>query len=306
MTRRDFANTAVATLLQQTPTMLTIIDTHQHLWHPKVTKLSWLQPGSVYDAPFTSKEYTAATEGLNVVGAVYMEVDVLPEDTQREADEIVALCKAGNTVTKAAVLGGRPASDGFAKYANQFKGSPYVKGLRQCLHVDSTPAGYCLKAEFVKGVQLLGDLGLSFDLVVRPMELNDFAKFIAQCPGTRFILDHCGNPNAKFTANEYAKWKAGLAAVAANKNVVCKVSGIAVNGYEKGKWGANELAPAVNFTLDTFGPDRVMFGGDWPVLVAVGQYSDWVRTLQQIVANRPVEQQQKLFSKNATHFFGLS
>jgi L-fuconolactonase len=158
----------------------------------------------------------------------------------------------------------------------------------------------------VKGVQWLGELGLSFDLVVRPMELPDFAKLIKQCPGTRFILDHCGNPNAKFTPADTAKWKAGLAAVAENANVVCKVSGIAVNGFEKGKWGANELAPYVNATLDTFGPDRVRFGGDWPVLVGVGSFADWLTALKQIVSNRSAAEQDKLFRKNAATFYGLS
>lgn len=303
--RRDFLASAAAALAPQAPTMIPVIDTHQHLWDPKTTKQSWRTPGGVYDAPFTIKEYAAATAGLNVVQAVYMEVNVDEPTIQNEADELVATCKAGTTVTKAAVLGGRPAAEGFAKYAAQFKGSPYVKGLRQCLHVDTTPAGFCLQPAFVKGVQLLGDLGLSFDLVVRPMELPDFAKLVKLCPGTRFILDHCGNPNAKFTSAETQPWKAGLSQMAENKNVVCKVSGIAVNGFEKGKWGATELAPFVTATLDAFGPDRVMFGGDWPVLVAVGSYADWLNALKTIVANRPAAEQEKLFSKNAAAVYGL-
>jgi L-fuconolactonase len=102
MTRREFPAAAAAALAPQAPPMQPVIDTHQHLWNPKVTKLSWLQPGSVYDAPFTAAEYAEATKGLNVVAAVYMEVDVIPADTQR------------------------PASEGFAAYARQFMGSPYV------------------------------------------------------------------------------------------------------------------------------------------------------------------------------------
>ena len=65
-----------------------------------------------------------------------MEVDVVPEQQQKEADYVIELCKSGKTPTCAAVVSGRPNSDGFAKYATQFKGSKYVKGIRQVLHVE--------------------------------------------------------------------------------------------------------------------------------------------------------------------------
>src|SRR5438105_6676970 len=151
MTRRDFL--AAAAVLpaaaplaaKDSPAMPPVIDTHQHLWDLRKVKLAWLKPGSVYDANFTPKEYAEATAGLNVVKAVYMEVDVVPEHKQVEADYVVELCKSGKTSTCAAVLGGNPAGENFAKYAGQFKGSKYAKGLRQVLHVDATPAGYCLK-----------------------------------------------------------------------------------------------------------------------------------------------------------------
>jgi predicted TIM-barrel fold metal-dependent hydrolase len=278
MTRRDFLAAAavlpVAAPLaaQDPPAMPPVIDTHQHLWDLSKVKLAWLKPGSVYDASFTPKEYAEATAGLNVIKAVYMEVDVVPEHKQVEADYVVGLCESGKTPTCAAVLGGNPAGEGFAKYAGQFKGSKYVKGIRQVLHADSTPAGYCLRPEFVKGVQLLGELGLSFDLCVRPAELPDFAKLVDQCPGTRFILDHCGNPQAKFTNEQWDTWRRDMGEMAKRKNLVCKVSGFLANGWEKGKWTPEGIAPAVNGTIDAFGGDRVMFGGDWPVVLAAGSY----------------------------------
>src|SRR5207244_7516637 len=112
------------------------------------------------------------TKGLNAVKAGYMEVDVIPEQQQKEAEFVVGLCEAGNTPTCAAVVSGRPNSDGFADYAKQFKGSKYVKGLRQVLHVKETPAGYCLDPKFMKGIKLLGDLGLRFVQCVRPAALT--------------------------------------------------------------------------------------------------------------------------------------
>src|SRR5205814_2218394 len=153
-------------------------------------------------------------------------------------------------------------SDGFAKYARQFKDSKYIKGIRQVLHVPGTPAGYCLEKPFVAGIRLLGELGLSFDLCMRPAELTDAAKLIDACPETRFILDHCGNADVQ--AKDRTQWQRDIAALAKRKNVVGKVSGIVASARPQ-KWNADDLAPIIKHTLEVFGPERVMFGGDWPV-----------------------------------------
>ena len=179
--------------------MIPIVDTHQHLWDLSRVKLAWFDSkspeGKILGHDFTPKEYAEATKGLNIVKAVYMEVDVVPEQQQKEADYVIELCASGKTPTCAAVVSGRPKSEGFAKWAKQFKSHKYVRGIRQVLHVKDTPAGYCLDDKFVRGIQLLGELGLSFDLCVRPAELPDCVKLVDKCPDTRFILDHCGNAN---------------------------------------------------------------------------------------------------------------
>ena len=317
MTRREFMAATIAALPavglaqpKRNSPMLPIVDTHQHLWDLTRFKLAWFQPGTpegkILGHNFTPKEYAAETTGLNVVKAVYMEVDVVPEQQQAEADYIIDLCKSGKTPTCAAVVSGRPNSDGFAAYVKQFQGSKYVKGLRQVLHVDSTPAGYALDPKFVKGIQLLGDLGLSFDLCVRPAELSDFAKLIDQCPNTRFILDHCGNADLKHTPAKREQWKKDMAEIAKRKNLVGKVSGFLASAPKRGQWTLDDLAPVVNHTLEVLGPDRVFFGGDWPVvLLGANTYADWANALRTIVKDRPEAEQKKLFHDNAVAFYGL-
>src|SRR5262249_19533989 len=103
---------------------------------------------------------------------------------------------------------------------------------------------------------------------------------------------------------KHEKWKKDLVGLAKRKNVVAKVSGI-VASAAPGKWKADDLAPVVNHTLDTFGPDRVMFGGDWPVCLRAAALAQWVNALKQIVASRKAEEQQKLFHDNAVRFYGL-
>jgi predicted TIM-barrel fold metal-dependent hydrolase len=307
MNRRQFLRAGLAVagsaaLTAARPDGLPIIDTHQHLWDLKQFKLPWIKADSPLAKNFLLDDYRKATEGLNVVKTVYMEVDVDPSQQDAEADFVIGLCKDFEHMA-GAVISGRPASDGFKKYVGRFKGGKHVKGLRQVLHGDGTKAGYCLETAFVKGIQLLGDLGLSFDLCMRPGELPDAAKLIEQCPGTRFILDHCGNGNVQ--AKDRTDWKKGMDAVAKHKNVVCKVSGI-VASATPGKWSADDLAPIVNHTLEAFGPDRVMFGGDWPVCTLAATYAEWVAALKEIVKGRKAGEQKKLFHENAEKFYGLA
>lgn len=308
--RRDFlkagAAIAAASVLPlnaaEKPAMLPIIDTHQHLWDLDKFRLAWVKDHPTLEKNFLPADYRKATEGLNVVKAVYMEVDVVEPQQTAEAEYVTELCKKGERPTVAAVVSGRPASDGFEKYIDQFKNNKYIKGIRQVLHNPGNPAGFCLEERFVRGIRMLGARGLSYDLCMRPGELTDAAKLIDACPDTRFILDHCGNGDVQ--AADRSEWKKGMEAVARRKNVVCKVSGI-VASAKPGQWTADDLAPIVNHTLEVFGPDRVMFGGDWPVCTLAASYRQWVEALKAIVHNRKEEEQRKLFHDNAERFYGL-
>ncbi len=279
-----------------------IIDTHQHLWDLKKFRLPWIKSGSPLNRSYLPSDYDAAIKGLNVVRSVYMEVDVDPSQQTAEAEYVTALCQRPDTVTVAGVISGRPASDEFGKYLDQFRGNTRIKGIRQVLHGDGTPAGFCLDPKFVRGIRLLGERGLSFDLCMRPDELLDAAKLAQQCPDTRFILDHCGNGPIY---GDRGKWQKGIAEVARQKNVVAaKISGIIVQTEGK-NWAPDDLAPVIRYVMEVFGPDRVMFAGDWPVCTLGATYRQWVEALKSIVRDRPEEEQRKLFHDNAMRVYGL-
>lgn len=296
------ASLADAAPAAQNQDKIPIVDTHLHLWDLKRFTLPWITKDSPLNRSYVMKDWQAATAKLNVVRAVYMEVDVDPKQQVAEAEYVTDICRAGKTPMVAAVISGRPGAADFEKYLNRFKGNKFIKGLRQILHGPKTPAGYCLAEAFVKGVRLLGERGLSFDLCLRPTDLGDGLKLAQACPNTRFILDHCGN--GPVFAKDRTQWQKGMAALAGRKNVVCKVSGI-VAQCRPGKWTANDLAPVINHTLEVFGPERVMFAGDWPVCTLGATYRQWVDALKQIVRQRPMAQQRRLFHDNAVAYYGL-
>jgi L-fuconolactonase len=285
------------------PEAIPIVDTHQHLWDLSRFRLPWLAGAPKLDRSFLIEDYVRATEGLGVAASVYMEVDVDPSQQAAEADDVLELIRRGGTPMVGAVISGRPASEGFAAYLARYKDQRAIKGVRRVLHAAETPRGHCLEGRFIEGIRFLGRLGLSFDICMRPDELGDAAKLIDACPDTAFILDHCGNAGVR--TKDLAGWKDHIARIAERKNVVCKVSGI-VASAAPGPWTADDLAPIVNHVLDRFGPDRVVFGGDWPVCTLAASYRQWVEALRGIVADRPLADRKKLFHDNAIRVYRLA
>jgi predicted TIM-barrel fold metal-dependent hydrolase len=280
-----------------------IIDTHQHLWDLSKFDLAWLKTAdNVYQQSYRTQEYLAATKGLNVK-AVYMEVDVDPAQRAAEAEYVVALCRDPKNPTVAAVIGGRPDDAGFADYVKRFDATGKIRGVRQVLH--SQPPGHCLTDAFVRGVRFLGERNLCFDLCMRPQELPDAATLAERCPATRLVLDHCGNPDpaAARLSSPKSAWRRDIAALAKRPNVICKISGIVARAPEK--WSPDHLAPIVTHCLDAFGPDRVVFGSDWPVCLTRATLRQWVDTLTQIIAPRPAQDRRKLWAENARRLYRL-
>lgn len=287
----------------RTNAMMPIIDTHQHLWDVERFQMGWMSDDSPLRKTYWTEDYRRATEGLPIKKSIYMEVDVDENQQLREVQTLVSLCRTGSTSTCAAVVSGRPSSADFANYLAVVASNPEVKGIRQVLHGPATPAGYCLNPDFIRGIRLLGEKGLRFDLCMRAEELNDAATLIAACPETQFVLDHLGNPKI-LDPTSLPAWKRNLEKIASLPNVMVKVSGI-VASANRNAWSSEMLAPYINFGLDAFGQDRAMFGSDWPVCTLVASFKEWVEALQAVVAERPAQEQRKLFHDNAERFYEL-
>lgn len=283
-----------------------IVDTHQHLWDLDQFHLPWLRgsEGQPIHRSFLMRDYFEAARGLNVVKTVYMEVDVDPAERVQEAEFVIDLCRRADNPMVAAVVGGAPQSASFRAIAERFADSPYVKGFRTVLHNSNCPPGTCLEPRFIDNMKRLGELGLRFDLCLRPGEIADGVRLAAQCPQTQFILDHCGNMSVESTDRKLREtWLQGIREMAQLDNTVCKISGIVATASQD--WRPADLAPNVDFCLDAFGPDRVCFAGDWPVCTLRATLKQWVDALKWIVRDRPAPLAGKLFHDNAIRIYGL-
>ncbi len=287
--------------------LIPIIDTHQHLWDLDHLNLPWLEGNieSPINRNFLMKDYFNATKGLNVVKTVYMEVDVHPSDQMKEAEYVIDLCKREDNPMAGAVIGGEPDQPDFAKTARHFSKNRYIKGFRSVLNSSETAKKYFENKDVVRNFQLLGELGLRFDLCLGPRDLPYAVDWVKQCPETQFVLDHCGNLSVQSTDSKERKiWEDSLKQLAGQENIICKISGIVASAQEN--WKPEDLALNINQCLDTFGEDRVMFAGDWPVCTLKACFQDWVNALKWIVKDRSDSFKKKLFHDNAMKFYNLS
>ena len=285
-----------------------LVDTHQHLADLLRFGKDWTSPP--LPGNYDIKAYLEATRNVNMVKGVYMEVGEPAARRHEEALYAIEICKDTKNPTRGAVISGDLNSQEFETYISQFKDSPYIKGIRY---------GFRSIAEMedpqlIKNTELLGKLNMSLDFTISPAWLPAIANLIKTCPGTRFLVNHCGNADPRafldpslisgkpnHDANE---WIASMKTVAENKNVVCKISGIisTSSGYPK---TAKTLAPGINHCLDIFGPDRVMFASDWPWCLKSNKLEEWVNILKEIVKNRPYIEQKKMFYDNAIKFYSI-
>ena len=257
-----------------------IIDAHVHLYDPRAIRFPWMDEVPTLDRPFGLPEFTQAVGDVVVDGLVFVEVDA---DDGRHLDEVrwVAAHGAGDTRLRG-MVGSLPLERGPAAVAadlDAFAALPAARGVRRLLQGHADTPGWALREPFVEAVKLLAPYGLPFDLCLRHGQLAEATRLVRLCPEVRFVLDHIGKPAIREGALE--PWRAELRALAAEPNVVCKVSGV-VTEADHAHWSYDDVAPFVAHAIECFGFGRVMFGGDWPVSTLATSYPRWVATLDRV------------------------
>jgi predicted TIM-barrel fold metal-dependent hydrolase len=264
--------------------------------------MPWLDEIPELRKPFGLEDLTAASAGLNVEALVYLQVDVTPAYALLEARWAAAQAERDPRV--AAIVAWAPIEDGplVRTYLDELCAiSPRIKGVRRLLQAE--PDNFGLQAEFIRGLRQLPSYGLSFDICIKHHQLAATIQMVRACPETTFILDHIAKPDIR--GGQLDPWRQGIAELANLPNVVCcKLSGL-VTEADPQHWTAPQLAPFVSHVLGVFGEDRVMFGGDWPVVTVAATYQRWVETLRGLTGGLSAEASRKLWSSNARRVYRL-
>jgi L-fuconolactonase len=283
-----------------------IVDCHVHLWDPERFRMSWLDSNERLNRPFLLREYREATAGIEVGAMIYLEVDLDPEYKLLEARFVDGL--ASQDPRLEGIVASAPVEDGDAvqSYLDDLSAvGPRLKGIRRITQSEPDPA-FCLQPGFVRGVQLLNDYGLSFDICINHRQLASTVRLVEQCPDVRFMLDHIAKPEIRGEGLD--PWREQMRQLAAFPNVTCKISGVVTEADPAGwtgGWTVDDVRPYIEHALEVFGEDRVAYGGDWPVVLNAAPYRRWVETLETITAGLSPQAKRKLWADNARRFYRL-
>ncbi len=181
---------------------------------------------------------------------------------------------------------------------------PTVKGIRRIVEFDANPRALTLSADFIEGVNLLDKFGWHFEINVNHSQMEFVREFVPQVSSVPLILDHCGKPGIKEGA--LAQYRDDVQVLAKHPNLWIKLSDLPVEA-DLVDWTEDDLRPYIAATLDTFGPDRTIFGGDYPVCLQVTTMTQWVDLLDRAFSDLGLSQSeiQKIYRDNANSFYRL-
>lgn len=182
-----------------------------------------------------------------------------------------------------------------------FSRHPKLKGIRHIVQGETDPR-FLLRPEFMVGIDALASYGLTYDILVKPHQLDAVAEFVASFPAQPFVIDHLAKPDIKAGGRE--PWASQIAAIAKNRQVYCKLSGM-VTEAEWAAWKPADFVFYIQHILEVFGPRRIMFGSDWPVCNVAAQYHQAVALAEQALGHLSPGDQELIWHQNAVNFYRL-
>ncbi|GAA2039038.1 amidohydrolase family protein [Catenulispora yoronensis] len=276
-----------------------IIDAHHHLWDLGVRDQAWTVGLPALRRSF----HLADLEPLVAAAGVAATVLVQTIHAAEETPEMLALAETSDLI--AGVVGWTDiAAPDFADRLAALRAGPggrWLVGLRHQVQ-DLPDGGWLTAPATLRGLRHLAAAGLAFDLIVRADQLPACAAAARAVPELRFVLDHLGKP--AIAAGELSPWADDVRTLAASPNVACKLSGM-VTEADLDRWTVAELRPYADVVLEAFGPERVMFGSDWPVSNLAADYARVLEAARELTAHFTASERQSIFEGTATGVYDI-
>lgn len=276
------------------------IDAHQHFWtHGGAFDHAWLRDAALerIRRDFLPAELAPELVKAGLDGSVVVQTLANP----KENDWLLQLADQHGFIR--GVVGWVDLrADDVDEQLQVLRAHPKFAGIRHPAP-DGTDEDWLIRPRMLRGLAALERRNVPFDLLVRPSQLKHVPALTRKLPRLRMVIDHAAKP--PLASGDLAAWRRDLKAAAANPNVSCKLSGLATEAHGDA-WSAADLQPAVDAALEAFGPDRLMFGSDWPVCLLAGAYDRIVETLEETIRGLPAESRDRLWGGTAAEVYRLS
>jgi len=288
--------------------MIPRIDSHQHFWRPARGDYAWLRADVPALAPLVRDFLPEHLAPLLQAHGVERTVLVQAADSEAETDFMLELAAAHDVIGGVVGWVDLSSPDAVASLERMAR-HPKFKGVRPMLQ-DLPEDDWIARRPHPDAVGALVRLGLRFDALVKPRHLGPLLHFLRDWPQLPVVIDHAAKPPVGAQGGEvFATWRRQMAEIAALPQVCCKFSGLWTEAPPAMHRDVDVLVRAVrpvwDVLLQCFGPGRLMWGSDWPVLALAGDYAGWTAASEALVGSLPAHAQDPIWRGTAQRFYGL-
>lgn len=274
------------------------IDAHQHYWHPLRGDYDWMpMDNAVLARPYGPSDLAPHLDTHGIARTILVQAAA----TVQETEYMLGIADARPSV--AGVVGWidfeRP---GDLHHLKRLANHPKFLGVRPMIQ-DIPDDGWMLRDDVQWGYQAIIDHDLTFDALGFPRHLANFHTLLTRYPDMRVVIDHCMKPQIRTHSPEaFGHWADGMTLLADTTNAACKLSGLVT---EADGWTLEDLRPYAHHVLDAFGPDRVMWGSDWPVCLLEASYDAWRKAAEDLTAHLSKDARDSVFGGTAAAFYRI-
>lgn len=274
------------------------IDAHQHFWRFNARRDTWISEDmSTLRRDFLPGDLESLLREKGIDGCIAVQADQSHEET----DALLHLA-AQHSFVKGVVGWVDLLNPDLMEQLQKWRGNNRLCGFRHILQAEE--ASFMLRQDFLKGIHTLTDHGFTYDLLVKPHQLEASFQLVKQCSSSQvFIIDHLAKP--LIAEQKHAPWAQDMKKMASYPNVYCKLSGMVTEANWTG-WKPSDFTFYIHHLLEVFGPERLLFGSDWPVCLLGGSYGEVVDLLESHLGNLSVAEQQAIWGGNAERIYKLT
>jgi L-fuconolactonase len=273
------------------------IDAHQHFWKYNAARDTWItDPMQSIRRDFLPNDLAPELKANGIDAVIAVQAD----SSENETRFLVDLAERDARI--AGVVGWvdlqSPQLEERLKFFSKF---PKLRGFRHVAQAE-TDDRFLVQPDFTRGIGRLREFGFTYDILVLPRQLPAAIELVAMFPDQPFVIDHLGKPDVRTRTS--TRWLEKIKRLACNPNVYCKISGL-VTEADWYRWKPVDFAPYLDAAFEAFGPDRLMFGSDWPVCLVAATYAQVKNALEEYVGKNASAERGKIFGGNAERFYGL-
>jgi L-fuconolactonase len=273
------------------------IDAHQHFWRYSASEYGWID-----DAMDALRRDFLPAELRREMSRVSIDACIAVQARQTLEETRWLLELADTNAFVAGVIGWIDLqADDAAEQLARFAGHPKFLGVRHI--VQSEPDDrFMLRPAFCRGISLLAEHGLTYDILIYPRHLRAAAELVSRFTQQRFVLDHLAKPDIR--AGEMREWEQGIRELATFPLVFCKLSGL-VTEADWNRWTPDDIRPYLDVAFDCFGAGRLMAGSDWPVCTVAAEYARTIAVVDDYMAQRSDHERMSVMGENAARLWQL-